>query len=52
MRLEFECIKPDIKVGNWERNVIENEVAGIEVSEFDGPVLLDHLLKNADVLIF
>jgi len=31
---------------------MENEVAGIEFSELDGLVLLDHLLKNADVLVF
>ena len=52
MRLELECIKLGIKVGNWERYVIENEVAGIEFSELDGFVLLDHLLENADVLVF
>jgi len=45
-------------VSNWVlklaigRYVIENEVAGIEFSEFDGLVLLDHRLKNADVLVF
>ena len=51
MRLEFECIKLGIKVGNRERYVMENEVAGIDVSEFDGFLQLDHLLENADVLI-
>jgi len=51
VRLEFECVKLGIKVGSRERYVIENEVASIEFSEFDGLLLLNHLLKNADVLI-
>ena len=52
MQVEFECIKLGSKVGNWERYVMENEVAGIEVSELDRFLQLDHLLENADILIF
>ena len=31
---------------------MKNELAGIKVGELDGLLLLDHLLENADVVVF
>ena len=39
MRLELECIKLGMKVGNREGYVMENEIAGVEFGEFDRFVL-------------